>query len=121
MQRHAEQCYPLECCGLLGGAVDLFTDYYPLANRAETPVNRFFAAPEEVFQAMRQMRAIGQQLLGIYHSHPDSRAYPSARDIELAFYPEAIYFIFSPRPTPELVAFQIERGTVNAVEYAIID
>src|SRR5207253_524738 len=83
MQAHAEQSYPNECCGLLGGMVDLFVDYYPLTNHAEAPKKNFFAAPEEMFQAMRQMRAGGQQQLGIYHSHPESSAYPSAKDVEL--------------------------------------
>ncbi|MEW6734070.1 MAG: M67 family metallopeptidase [Acidobacteriota bacterium] len=121
MQVHAEQSYPNECCGLLGGIGSLFVDYYPLTNRAEEPTRSFFAAPEEIFPAMQRMRALGQQQLGIYHSHPASQAYPSTRDIALAFYPEAINFILSLHPVRELYAFQIERGAVRGVNFAIID
>jgi [CysO sulfur-carrier protein]-S-L-cysteine hydrolase len=121
MEEHAERSYPNECCGLLGGMVDLFVDYYPLTNCAETPAKNYFAAPEEVFEAMRKMRTFGQEQLGIYHSHPVSSAYPSATDIELAFYPEAINFIFSLHPARELCAFQIEKGDVRVVEFTIVD
>jgi [CysO sulfur-carrier protein]-S-L-cysteine hydrolase len=121
MQEHAEQSYPNECCGLLGGVEDLFVEYYPLTNCAEVPTRNFFAAPEEMFRVMQQMRSMGRQQLGIYHSHPSSGAYPSARDIEMAFYPKAINFIFSLHPVRELCAFQIENGSVTTIDYAIID
>ena len=40
------------------------------------------------------MRARGEQLVGVYHSHPRSKEpEPSATDVRLAFYPEAFYFI----------------------------
>ena len=41
---------------------------------------------------MREMRAAGLELLGIYHSHPNGENEPSPRDVELAYYPEAAYF-----------------------------
>ncbi len=44
---------------------------------------------------MREIRAAGLELLGIYHSHPTGENKPSARDIERAYYPEAAYFIVS--------------------------
>jgi proteasome lid subunit RPN8/RPN11 len=37
----------------------------------------------------------GEEMMGIYHSHPVSVAYPSATDAWNAFYPECIYFICS--------------------------
>jgi len=46
---------------------------------------------------MREMRAAGLELLGIYHSHPQGANEPSERDIERAYYPDAAYFIISPR------------------------
>jgi proteasome lid subunit RPN8/RPN11 len=121
MQSHAEECYPEECCGLLGGVEALFVDYYPLINCAEVPTKSFFADPAELFQIMHKMRKRGQPLLGIYHSHPTSPAYPSARDIEWAFYPEAINFIFSLNPVRELRAFQIVEGTVRTINFAIVN
>ena len=121
MEAHAEQSYPNECCGLLGGMVDLFIEYYPLTNCAETPTRSYFAAPEELFQAMRRMRAFGFEQMGIYHSHPATGAYPSTKDIQLAYYPDAINFIFSLHPVRELCAFQIADGAVTPIEFTIVD
>ncbi len=45
---------------------------------------------------MREMRAAGLDLLGIYHSHPNGKNEPSQRDIERAYYPDAAYFVVSP-------------------------
>ena len=45
---------------------------------------------------MREIRAAKLELLGIYHSHPNGKNEPSARDIELAYYPDTAYFILSP-------------------------
>lgn len=120
MQAHAVECAPNECCGLLGGRNELLLDYYPLTNRAETPERNYFAAPEEIFEAMRRMRKRGQQHVGIYHSHPRSQPYPSRVDIEMAFYPQAVNFIMSLNPA-ELRAFRIEDGNVTPVTYSIID
>ena len=121
MESHAEQSYPEECCGLLGGMVDLFIEYYPLTNCAELPTKNYLAAPEELFHAMRRMREVGQEQLGIYHSHPATSAFPSTKDIQMAYYPDAINFIFSLQPVRELSAFEIDDGTVTRVEFTIVD
>ena len=42
-----------------------------------------------------QFEAAGDEMMGIYHSHPVSVAYPSATDAWNAHYPECIYFICS--------------------------
>jgi len=47
---------------------------------------------------MREIRATGLELLGIYHSHPAGDNVPSKRDIARAYYPDAAYFILSPKP-----------------------
>jgi proteasome lid subunit RPN8/RPN11 len=40
------------------------------------------------------MRARGETLIGVYHSHPRSDdPAPSRTDVRLAFYPEAFYLI----------------------------
>jgi len=55
-------------------------------------------------------------LLGVYHSHPRTPAYPSVSDVEMAFYPEAYYFIISLEPSIELRAFKIEDARIEDVE-----
>ena len=94
MCAHARSCAPEECCGLLGGGGDRAANVYPLRNVAPRPEVAYEAAPEELFGAQRRMRARGEALVGVYHSHPrSSDPAPSRADVRLAFYPEAFYFI----------------------------
>ena len=120
IERHALQARPSECCGLLSGTDGLITQAHPLRNDADRPETRYFASPEDLFSAMRKIREAGQLLLGIYHSHPRAQAYPSAADVEMAFYPEAVYFIISLEPSIELRAFRIENSRIEAVNVAVV-
>jgi proteasome lid subunit RPN8/RPN11 len=116
IQEHALQARPEECCGVLSGSNGLITGIHPLRNDAEKPETRYFATPEELFAAMRAIREAGQSLLGVYHSHPRTPAYPSTSDVEMAFYPEAFYFIISLEPQIDLRAFKIEESRIEDVE-----
>lgn len=72
-------------------------------------------AAKELFRLMKEIRAAGLQLMGIYHSHPNGDNAPSRRDIEQAFYPETPYFVLSPllkAPQP-IRAFFIRDGQVQ--------
>lgn len=122
---HAYEENPKECCGLIGrkGAGDLTV--YRLRNLAIDPRTAYEAAPEDLFAAQRQMRDRGEQLLGIYHSHPcSSEPAPSETDIRLAYYPQAVYFIIGlAGPCPVMRAFRISERQERweEVEYAIAD
>ena len=116
IEEHARRDHPAECCGLLSGSNGLITDVHPLRNDADKPESRYFATPEELLAAMRRIRESGQALVGVYHSHPRTPPYPSASDVEMAFYPEAFYFIISLEPSVELRAFKIEGSRIENVE-----
>src|SRR5882724_5003466 len=92
---HASETDPSECCGLIGGSADKQArSIYSLRNLAPNPNMAYEASPEDLFVAQRQMRDRGEQLVGIYHSHPRSgEPAPSETDVRLAYYPEAVYFI----------------------------
>ena len=115
MIEQAYRALPAECCGLLSGANGAITDCHPLRNVADKPESRYFATPEELFAAMRRIRDARHKLLGIYHSHPRTPAYPSASDVEMAFYPEAIYFIISLEPQLDVRAYRIESARIEPV------
>lgn len=119
MIEHARQALPAECCGLLSGANGVATDCHPLRNVADKPETRYFATPEELFAAMRRIRDADQKLLGIYHSHPRTPAYPSASDVEMAFYPEAVYFIISLEPRLDVRAYRIEGARIEPVQVVV--
>jgi proteasome lid subunit RPN8/RPN11 len=119
IQAHATEARPEECCGLLAGNGEVISSAYRLRNEADRPETRYSASPEDLFAAMKAMRQEGLEMMGIYHSHPNSSAYPSRSDVELAFYASCVYFIASLARDFELCAFRISNGIVSAVDISI--
>jgi proteasome lid subunit RPN8/RPN11 len=122
---YAIEAAPDECCGLIGGEGEFASGLYPMRNVAANANVAYEAAPEDLFAAQRQMRQRGEQLLGIYHSHPRAIApQPSETDVRLAFYPKAIYFIIGlAGERPVMRAFRISEAERlwEEVEYAVAD
>ena len=92
---HALADPEVEVCGLVGGSDNLVTSIYPVSNIAQDPGHRFLMSPEGQIESMRRIREAGEDMIGIYHSNPDSAAEPSATDLEMAAYPDLFYFIIS--------------------------
>ncbi len=95
MFEHAVTSPEQEICGLIGGSKGHPETYYPIKNVADDPVRSYLMDPQEQINAMRDMRNLGESIIGIFHSHPFTSADPSAADLELAAYPDVIYFIIS--------------------------
>jgi proteasome lid subunit RPN8/RPN11 len=110
-----------ECCGLLAGRDGVITRVFPAVNVAADPAQGYEIAPKEIVGMMREFRAQSLEFLGIYHSHPNGKNEPSARDIGLAYYSEAIYFILSPLAdaAKPVRAFSIRDGRVMELEIDI--
>jgi proteasome lid subunit RPN8/RPN11 len=122
---HVRDAAPHECCGLIGGSTNGHAQtIYPAKNVAADPLVTYEAAAEDLFAAQRAMRARGEQLLAIYHSHPRaSNPEPSPTDVRLAYYPSAVYLIAGlANDEPCLRAFRIEErtGSWEAIDYEII-
>lgn len=110
-----------ECCGLLAGRDGVITHVFPAANVAAEPATGYEIAPRQIVDMMREFRARKLEFLGIYHSHPNGKNEPSERDVELAYYSEAIYLIISPQsdaPKP-VRAFSIRDGRAEELEIKI--
>lgn len=99
---------PLEACGLLAGTDDRVTKCYVL-NNADASPEHYSMKPEEQFAALKDMRAAGLRMLGIWHSHPASPARMSEEDLRLAYTPDAVYVILSlEKPAqPQVRAFVV--------------
>jgi proteasome lid subunit RPN8/RPN11 len=114
MIRHAQREYPNEACGLLAGRDWRVEKVYQITNANHSPVT-YRLDPEEQFRAFTEIEEKGWELVAVYHSHSHSPAYPSATDLELAFYPDSLYLIISladiARPT--IRAFRIGEGVVE--------
>jgi len=101
MRTHGERDYPFECCGLLLGSFEkdghkAVVETYPISNAREEEAkrNRFLIQPEELLQGERYARENGIDVVGFYHSHPDSPAAPSQYDLDHAW-PTYSYIIVS--------------------------
>ena len=95
--------------------VGVVTKVYKMTNISESPQTCYFMNPEEQLKVFKEIRQLGIEMLGIYHSHSTVSAYPSSRDVELAYYPEADYVIISLKnfDTPEVRAFKIIEGKIE--------
>ncbi|HEV2488445.1 MAG TPA: M67 family metallopeptidase [Candidatus Acidoferrales bacterium] len=113
----ARELPKVECCGLLAGSDGVITRAYPATNSLAS-TTAYEIAPEELFRLLKEIRAAGLQMMGIYHSHPKGENAPSARDIERAYYPDGAYLIVSPLPeAPRPVrAFSIRDERVTELE-----
>lgn len=95
----AKEAYPDECCGLLIGFRDAHggvrvTEIVEAANVAPPPRRgRFEVDPAVRFATMRRLRGSTQDIVGHYHSHPDSPARPSRHDAEMVYEPELFWLI----------------------------
>lgn len=118
---HARAEAPEECCGLLAGKNGTAETIYPMTNMHRSTVT-YMIDPKEQFAVFKEMRAKANDLIAIYHSHPASAAYPSATDVRLAYYPDAVYMIVSlENPArPVLKAYRIVENEISPEEFEII-
>ncbi len=93
IRAHGQETYPHECCGALIGRDGLVDAIVALPNTTEEgPRRRFLVRPSDYREAERQATALGGELLGFYHSHPDHPARPSQYDLDHAW-PTFAYII----------------------------
>jgi proteasome lid subunit RPN8/RPN11 len=114
-REHADQ----ECCGLLAARDGVITTVLPATN-ALASATEYEIAPRELFALFRRIRDERLDFAGIYHSHPSTGNVPSPRDIERAYYPDAAYFVLSPRADSIAPVRAFSIRTKSVVEHEII-
>ena len=123
MIAHAEAGYPLEACGLLVGEGNRVHRFVPCTNEAASA--RVYTIPgKEMLRAERQAEDDGLALIGVFHSHTHSQAYPSPTDVAQAPDPEWHYVIVSLRATdpdvePEARSYRIVDGVITPVAVSV--
>ncbi len=122
MVQHAKEKQPHEVCGILAGRDNTVELVYKMAND-DNSATTYLANPKEQFQVFKDIRERQLEMIGIYHSHVFTEPYPSARDVELAFYPDSMYFIVSLRDPghPEVKAYRITEGQIEEEEIIVRD
>jgi proteasome lid subunit RPN8/RPN11 len=118
--------YPDEACGLFVGTM---FDGEPTGRVSEARPCRNEAASSLVYRidgrdqlaAIRAAEARGEEVVGCWHSHTHTDAYPSPTDITQAqWYPDWVYVLVSLRDeAPMLRAYRIVDGTVHEVPVAL--
>jgi proteasome lid subunit RPN8/RPN11 len=113
-QRMLGHCYdglPLEACGLLGGdpATGKATRCYPTANDAAS-ARVYTVNPKDHLRADRDAEAHGLEIIGVFHSHTHTEAYPSPTDEAQA-----------PDPTWHYVLVSLKDGEPVVRSYRIVD
>lgn len=121
MLAHAKAEAPMECCGLLAGRNGTAERIYTMTNTHHSPVS-YMIDPKEQFAVIKEMRTKEIEMLAIYHSHPHTEAYPSATDVRLAYYPDAVYIIVSlENPAcPVMNAYRIVENKIAPEELKIL-
>src|SRR5262249_5359312 len=76
--------------------VKVVLEILPISNAREESAkrNRFLIQPEELLRGERHARSKNLEVVGFYHSHPESPAMPSQYDLEHAW-PTYSYIIVS--------------------------
>jgi S-sulfo-L-cysteine synthase (O-acetyl-L-serine-dependent) len=99
MGRHFSGTYPDEGCGLLLGRIKegraKVESFAPVENRNHNRArDRYEINPQDYRRIEREGGSTGMKIIGIVHSHPDHRAFPSVTDLEVAW-EDLSYLIFS--------------------------
>ncbi len=119
MIAHCREGYPNEACGILAGRDREVSKLFRMQNVESSPVSYLMDSKEQ-FEVMKALRGDGFSIVALFHSHPDSVAFPSAKDVALAFYDDSAYVIVSLcGGEPEVKAFFITNGVVEEIEISI--
>jgi len=80
---HAKKNIPNESCAILFGKIEnenfAVKDIFLAKNIEDSPVN-FTISNDELIMAYSEAEKRNLEVIGIFHSHPDSIAYPSLTD-----------------------------------------
>jgi proteasome lid subunit RPN8/RPN11 len=111
---HCFDGLPLEACGLLGGdpATAEASVCYPTANLAAS--SRVYTVdPRQHLKADRDAEERGLEVIGVFHSHTHTDAYPSPTDVAQAPDPTWHYVILSLKyDAPVLRSYRIADGNI---------
>jgi len=113
MVAHCYDGLPLEACGLLGGTGEDATVCYPTANAAESS-RVYTVEPKGFLRADRDAEERGIGILGVFHSHTHTAAYPSPTDVTQAPDPAWHYVLVSfADGAPVVRSYRIMGGNIS--------
>jgi len=122
MIAHAREGLPEEICGVIRGRGLTAYEVVRGVNIAEERIQNY-AVDLQTLLLQFEFEDAGDEMMGIYHSHPVSKAYPSATDAWNAHYPDAVYFICSleDQTAPVIRAFRMTTTFLGEKQHNLID
>ncbi len=121
---HCLDGLPDEACGLMAGPViggeptGYVSAVYPCRN-ADASARTYTVDSRDLIKAMRDAEGRGEELVGVFHSHTHTDAYPSDTDVHRAAEPGWVYVLVSLRDgDPALRAYRIRDGAI--VECSVV-
>jgi [CysO sulfur-carrier protein]-S-L-cysteine hydrolase len=118
---HAHAEAPNECCGMIAAQDGTAVAVHRARNAAASPL-RYEMDGMEQYRIQTAIEDAGLELGAIYHSHTRSAPEPSQTDINLAFYPEALYVIVGVKDAePDIRAWRIVDGQVSEATLEVED
>jgi [CysO sulfur-carrier protein]-S-L-cysteine hydrolase len=116
---HCFDGFPEEACGLLAGPFEAGAptgevgEVYPCRN-ADASARTYTVDSKDLLAAMRDADDRGFDIIGVWHSHTHTDAYPSATDVRQAVDPSWCYVIVSLKSgEPVLRGYFIRDGAIH--------
>jgi len=111
---HARADAPNECCGMIAARDGDAVAVHRATNVAASPL-RYEIDGREQYRIQTAIEDAGLDLGAIYHSHTRTAPEPSETDVNLAFYPDALYVIVGVAgEAVDVRAWNIVDGKVSA-------
>jgi proteasome lid subunit RPN8/RPN11 len=108
---HARAELPNEACGLLAGRGQEVHSVHPARNADASPY-RFTLDAQDQLRITFAVEDEGDDVLGVYHSHTKSKAYPSRTDVESAelLGDTAFVIVSLASDPPDIRAYRLDDG-----------
>jgi len=94
LSEYSENQKPNESCAILFGKNDQVLDLFLTENIEKSPVN-FTISNQQLIEGYRIAEEKRMDVVGIFHSHPDSDAYPSSTDKKFMQSNPVVWIIYS--------------------------
>lgn len=98
LSKQAKKQIPNESCALLFGKTEndnlVVKELFLTNNTEKSPVN-FTISNEQLIQAYQEAEDKKMEVVGIFHSHPNSEPYPSSTDNKFMKINPVVWLIFS--------------------------
>ena len=121
MVAHAQADAPNECCGMIATRDGEAVTVHEAVNAAASPL-RYEIDGAEQYRIQMAIDDADLDLGAIYHSHTRTAPYPSQTDVNLAFYPDALYIIvgLASGHQPLVKAYTIRDGQIGDAPLEIV-